>query len=247
MALVDSMEKEGNWLFRHRGELPIVLFASAIPIIWLTDYNDNGPNTDQIFLFLSLFLSLSGFLIRAYTIGTTPAGTSGRNTEGQVAEALNFKGIYSIVRHPLYLGNYLYWIGIVLYTQNIYYTIIVSLAFWVYYERIMFAEERYLERKFGDIYMNWSAKVGAFLPSFGKYEKGDVSFSLRAVLRREYPGFISAVVAFTFVEALKNYSSSKQYILSTTSLAILFFSGGIATLLSLINNNTNWLKQKGRS
>ena len=56
-----------------------------------------------------------GFLFRAWAIGTTPAGTSGRNTKEQVAEVLNSTGIYSIVRHPLYVGNYFMWIGIVAY------------------------------------------------------------------------------------------------------------------------------------
>ena len=91
------------------------------------------------------------FWVRSYTIGTTPRGTSGRNTEEQVAEQLNSSGIYSTVRHPLYLGNYLMWIGIVLFTKSISFTIIVSLMYWLYYERIMFAEERFLERKFGII------------------------------------------------------------------------------------------------
>ena len=32
--------------------------------------------------------------------------TSGRNTHDQVADSLNTSGIYSIVRHPLYVGNF---------------------------------------------------------------------------------------------------------------------------------------------
>jgi len=60
--------------------------------------------------YIAIALSMFGFIIRAIAIGTTPKGTSGRNTkEGQVAESLNTKGIYSMVRHPLYLGNYFMW------------------------------------------------------------------------------------------------------------------------------------------
>lgn len=77
-------------------------------------------------------LSLVGFLIRAYVIGTTPRGTSGRNTKGQVAEELNQAGMYSMVRHPLYLGNYLMWIGIVVFAGNICFILIASLLFWIY-------------------------------------------------------------------------------------------------------------------
>src|SRR4030095_3531295 len=98
----------------------------------------------------------------------------------QVAEQLNTSGIYSVVRHPLYLGNYLMWIGIVLFTKNFEFVIIVSLLYWIYYERIMFAEERFLEKKFGESYLSWSLKVPAFIPALGKFQKSHIPFSVKS-------------------------------------------------------------------
>jgi len=143
MALVDSFERSGNWLFRYRGQIPVILFVAAIPVVYYTNILWLNETSQQLLTITSILLSFLGFIIRAISIGTTPIGTSGRNTkEGQVAESLNTKGIYSMVRHPLYLGNYFMWIGIVLFTFNFSFVIIVSLLFWLYYERIMFAEER---------------------------------------------------------------------------------------------------------
>jgi protein-S-isoprenylcysteine O-methyltransferase Ste14 len=51
----------------------------------------------------AILLSLAGAIIRAFTIGTTARRHFGRNTDKQVAEQLNVTGIYSVVRHPLYL------------------------------------------------------------------------------------------------------------------------------------------------
>ena len=51
------------------------------------------------------------------------------------------------------------WIGIVFFTFNWYFVIIVSLLYFLYYERIMFAEERFLERKFGQDYLDWSSNL----------------------------------------------------------------------------------------
>ena len=62
----------------------------------------------------------------AIAIGTSNKHTSGRSTKEQVADALNTKGIYSTVRHPLYLGNYFMWIGIVMFTYNIWFVLVVS-------------------------------------------------------------------------------------------------------------------------
>jgi len=105
----------------------------------------------------------------------------------------------------LYLGNYLMWIGIVLFTKNFSFTIIVSLLYWIYYERIMFAEERFLERKFGDLYLEWSKKAPAFIPNFSSFRKSDVSFSMKSVLRREYSGVLATVIGFVYVEILIGY------------------------------------------
>lgn len=46
------------------------------------------------------------------TIGQVPKGTSGRNTSQQVADTLSTDGVYSVVRHPLYLGNFLMCMGV---------------------------------------------------------------------------------------------------------------------------------------
>ena len=63
-------------------------------------------NLTEEMIFLAV--SLLGEAIRIITVGHAPRNTSGRNTtEGQVADVINTSGIYSIIRHPLYVGNFL--------------------------------------------------------------------------------------------------------------------------------------------
>ena len=108
MSLINEIEKQGNFLFKYRGQFPIVLFILAIPFIYFTD--SICLHEENNFTLAAIILSITGFVIRAYTIGTTPKGTSGRNTKEQVTEVLpNSTGIYSVVRHPLYLGDYFMW------------------------------------------------------------------------------------------------------------------------------------------
>lgn len=207
MALIQSFEKTGNFLFKHRGQIPAVIFLLAMPFLYFTNYgwiDACNPVDFKTFhtslLSLSILISFSGFMLRCYTIGTTPRGTSGRNTDKQVANLLNTNGIYSTVRHPLYLGNYLMWAGLLIFTMNISVFIIVSLIYWLYYERIMFAEEAFLTKKFGDEYLHWSMEVPAFIPALRKYKRGNIPFSLKTVLRREYSGFFTMIFAYTFVD-----------------------------------------------
>lgn len=109
MALKEDFEQQGNWLFRYRSFLPIgILLIGLMVFIHSTLVHHALVCTDTYYEFIFLMVSLLGLGIRIYTVGYTPKNTSGRNTaEGQVADTLNTTGIYSIVRHPLYLGNFL--------------------------------------------------------------------------------------------------------------------------------------------
>ncbi|MDR2152686.1 MAG: DUF1295 domain-containing protein, partial [Helicobacteraceae bacterium] len=68
---------------------------------------------------LAVLISALGVAIRVYTIGYKHKGTSGRNTKTQQASALNTKGIYSLTRNPLYLGNFLIGWGVIVYTHSL--------------------------------------------------------------------------------------------------------------------------------
>lgn len=248
MALLHSFEKSGNWLFRHRGELPVVLFILAIPVVYLTEIDWLKPEYKVIIASIAIALSIAGFVVRAISIGTTPKGTSGRNTKsGQVAESLNTSGIYSVVRHPLYVGNYLMWIGIVLFTFNFSFVIIVSLAFWLYYERIMFAEERFLERKFGKVYLDWSLKTPAFLPRLGSYCTSQVPFSIKSVLRREYSGMMATVSGFVFIDLLRQWFVSGSMNWQSASVYIFVVALVITFVLRSLKHYTRVLSEKDRS
>lgn len=250
MALVHSFEKNGNKLFKYRGQIPLVLFLLSIPVVYFTDYQFlvNDDALDLVLLITCAVFSLAGQVIRAIAIGTANKHTSGRNTkEGQVAEALNTKGIYSTVRHPLYLGNYFMWIGIVMYSYNIYFVIIVSLLFWLYYERIMFAEERFLERKFGDEYVNWSLKVPAFWPSMKNKVGTEIPFSMKTILRREYSGISATIIGFVFVDFLRDWFVAGEVQWKLNHLIVLVVALLISLILRTLKHNTKLLFEADRS
>ena len=152
MTIKKSLEVSGNFLFKYRGHIPLIVFVLIVPISFFTPYKTyalyNGLN--ETILFTALFLIFSGHLIRARTVGKRTIQTSGRNRSHQLAQVLTKTGWYSLVRHPLYFGNYLIWLGLAIFLSNFWFLVILSLLFWIYYERIMFAEEIFLEEKFGD-------------------------------------------------------------------------------------------------
>lgn len=247
MALIHSFEKSGNTLFRYRGQIPVILFVMVVPVLYFSRATELSEITRTALTFLAILVSFLGFIYRAVAIGTTPKGTSGRNTTEQVAESLNNTGIYSMSRHPLYFGNYLMWIGIVIFTFNIYFVIIVSLAFWLYYERIMFAEERFLERKFGKDYIDWSNSVPSFFPCIRKYIKGKIPFSFITVLRREYSGVLATVFSFAFIDQLRFYFENGAFDVNRLSTYILLVTVVIVLILRTLKRSTKVLNETGRS
>jgi protein-S-isoprenylcysteine O-methyltransferase Ste14 len=245
MALVHEFERTGNWLFKRRSWLPVFLI---IPGIIVMNYvNRQGILFDSREELIFLGVSLFGQAIRIVTVGYTPKNTSGRNTVGgQIADELNVNGIYSLVRHPLYLGNFFMWLGPSLFLRSVWFTIVFCLIYWLYYERIIFAEEQFLRRKFGDAYDKWSETVRAFIPVFKKFLPPKLPFSVRNVLGREYNSFVNIFVIFSLFDLVRNYMISGRLFLTPLWAYLLIAAGSVWIILWTINKKTSWFVVEGR-
>lgn len=245
MALVHEFERSGNWLFKRRSWLPVVLVVCGLAVMYYVNRQGILFNSTQEIIFLSV--SLFGELIRVLTVGFAPGNTSGRNTaNGQIADEINVSGIYSLIRHPLYVGNYFMWLGPALFLRSAWFAIVFTLVYWLYYERIMFAEEQFLRKKFGDSYDKWSEKVKAVLPGFKNYIPPRLSFSLLTVFRREYNSFINIFVIFAALDLARNYFLSGR--ISVTPFWAWLLGGALLIWLIIrtIHKNTQWFTVEGR-
>lgn len=227
MPLLEEMEIAGNYLFRWRSYIPlmyIVILFSGLPYI---EYPFGSHLLGQVWGMICLCISFSGLAIRALTVGSTPNRTSGRNTKMQIADSLNITGMYSIVRNPLYLANFIIILGVMMFFRVWWMLLIYVLFFILYYERIIFAEEMYLRRKFGQEYLDWASMTPAFIPRFKQWKAPSYSFSWKKVLRREYHGVIAVVLAQFLLEIVGDYYIARKvsvdllwvWIVSVTVLA----------------------------
>jgi len=213
MALIEEMELQGNKWFRYRSYIPLIflivgLGVHAYNVSFKSEWRcclsilEEYPYYKNVFEIVCLAVSLLGLAIRIYTVGYTPANTSGRNTKaGQVADELNTTGIYSTVRNPLYLGNFLMWLGIAMLTANFWFIVSFCFLYWIYYERIIFAEEQFLRQKFGDVYLNWTHVTPPFFPKFSHYKKPVYPFSWKKVLKKEKNGLAALFIVFAIFYA----------------------------------------------
>lgn len=207
MPLREEFEQQGTWLFRWRSFLPLLLLPFVFFLFPVTVRFEErfGTFITGIYETGCIIISFAGMFIRILTVGYIHKDTSGSNTQTQKAHTVNTTGLYSIVRHPLYLGNFVIALGFALFFRVWWFAVIFILAFWLYYERIMFREEEFLRSKFGDLYTQWASKTPSFIPNPRLWKKPDLGFSFKKVIHRDYIGLFEIIALFTILELLKNY------------------------------------------
>jgi len=247
MTIHKELEKQGNWLYRWRSYLPLLILPFLFIALSETDFFERVLGISDLFWeILCLLLSFVGLTIRCLTIGYTPEGTSGRNTKKQIAEVLNTTGMYSVVRHPLYLGNFIIFLGIILFIQVWWFALIAALAFFIYYERIMFAEEAFLLAKYGVLFPEWAGKTPAFLPKFKNWQNPVLPFSFKNVFKREHTTFLMITTSFPALDALEDLFPDGKLQLEI-GWGLLFIIGLITyLLLRTLKKKSNLLDVKGR-
>lgn len=246
MTLREKIERQGNWIFRFRSYLPMLILLIILLEMRNFTYPYNDHSLDQIWELFCLSIAFLGLAIRVYTIGYVPKGTSGRNTKQQVAEVLNTTGIYSVVRNPLYLGNFFMWFAAGVFIREWWVSIIIITVFYIYHERIVFAEEEFLRRKYGEIYIKWASITPAFVPNIKQWKPSNMEFSVKTVLRREYHGFFGIIATFALLEAVGNYSVIGGFHLDLMWQVILGVGLGVYMILSILSNYTKVLYVEGR-
>jgi protein-S-isoprenylcysteine O-methyltransferase Ste14 len=247
MLLTKRFEISGNYLFRWRSYLFLItvgIFFSALPYF---SYPLNSHILDVIWEILCLAISFFGLFVRIITVGYTPKRTSGRNTKkGQVADYLNTKGMYSIVRNPLYLGNFFIVLGISLFLRIWWISAIYALLFIFLYERIIFAEEQFLEKKFGQQYTEWASKTPAFFPKFSQWQTPDLPFSYKKVLRKEYHGFLGIILSMFALEVISDLYLHHYFIFDFMWKCLVGFGLIVYVIIRYLHKKTSLLKTPGR-
>jgi protein-S-isoprenylcysteine O-methyltransferase Ste14 len=239
MALSHELERVGNWFFRWRSYLPLLLLVLFLLALKDFTYLTSLNTVNRLWELFCLAIASLGLGIRIMTVGFVPRGTSGRNTRKQVAEVLNTTGMYSVVRHPLYVGNFIMWLGISLFFHLWWFTLLIVLLFWVYYEKIMYAEEEFLKQKFGEQFLAWAEKTPLFIPRFSLWQAPEMQFSFKSALKREYASFFAMIAIFTSLKVLSSLWVDKAF--SLDPMWAFIFLGSLSFYLMV-----RFLKKKTR-
>ena len=142
----------GAVLFRHRGWLPVPfllvpLLARGVmePMNWIVGF--------------ALIVLGEAFRLS----GVAAAGTVTRRRSRTVQRLVTY-GIFAWMRNPLYVGNFLIWMGFTVISGVLWFIPVAVLLFAIEYTLIVRYEEGVLESIFGQEYLRYKARTPRWVP-----------------------------------------------------------------------------------
>ena len=137
----------GQVLFKNRGWLPVPFLA--VPLLV------HGTQTSTTWV-AGLTLVLLGELVRI--AGVAAAGTVTRRRSRDVQRLVTY-GAFAWCRNPLYVGNFLAWMGFTVISGVFWFLPIAIVIFAIEYTLIVRYEEGVLESIFGQEYLEYKART----------------------------------------------------------------------------------------
>ncbi len=221
----------GQALFRLRSLTPVPVVLVCGWLLWAA--RGDVRAFDGIFAMTGLGLALIGQVLRYFTLGWVPEGTSGQNLTLQ-ATTLNTRGPYSYVRNPLYVGNLGIVAGLLLIAGNPVVALIGLGFFFGEYFFIIRAEENFLRGKFGEAFDAFCAKVPRWVPrltpAFAEGRLRGGGFDWRRALKKEINPFAAWVSGASAIVLWQRFA--RGTLESETTVVLLSLWG--ATLLALL-------------
>ena len=189
----------GVWLRRYRRALPIPLVLLTVVVLrpvapWGSQFLDTL--TDGV----GVGICALGQWLRLWAWGSN--ATVGK-------WGVRDRGPYTLMRHPLYAGNFLIMLGLVVIFHNPWAYLLLLVPFAYLYHVITDMEEKRMHRRFGADYHDYREKeVPRFLPALGNLRvalRTTRPFGWGLAWRKEYEsccGWLAGVVVLEIYEGV---------------------------------------------
>lgn len=179
----------GAWFFRHRDHTPIPLVLLILAFA--------APTRET--MWIGAIISLLGESFRFW--GVASIGSISRTRDRAVGRLMD-RGAFSMVRNPLYVGNFLLSLGLVVASgAEPRIALPAYVAFFAtQYFFIVRWEESVLREELGAPYLDFLRRVPRWLPAPWLYRPGEPNWGKAA--RSEWPTLLAIVGAWAALLAL---------------------------------------------
>ncbi len=147
----------------------IFAITTLIPLVFYSYRADSLPVFLQTnFLFgVGVFLAIAGLILMSISIAGYFGQLSGLN---DVTPSLKTNGMSRFVRHPLYLGTFIFLTGL-FFLRPLYSTLVSVLPIMIYTVWALQWEEQKLIHKFGSVYREYQKFTPAIFPRLRNMKK----------------------------------------------------------------------------
>ncbi|MBN2173790.1 MAG: isoprenylcysteine carboxylmethyltransferase family protein [Bacteroidales bacterium] len=160
----NKTQNNGGLISEHdHGELGQIILLILFLVVWSADsYIFYFSTTYQVMLpvYIRILIAFVILIISAYLVST---GIKYIFSGGKKSSGLVKTGIYSKIRHPIYLGSILFYLGFIILTFSI-----LSIATWfvivIFYNYIALYEEKILQKRYGNEYLQYKKQVPRWIP-----------------------------------------------------------------------------------
>lgn len=198
------MVKIGTFFFRYRNALfpltfVLLFFGGTLPV-----FKNEHIKTWEIII--GVIVTLSGQILRALTIGLAYIKRGGKKKQVYAGKLVQ-EGIFAHCRNPLYLGNILILAGVGIAANSLPFVLFGIPFFLFAYLAIIFAEEDYLRKKFGQEFKDYCKRVNRFIPTFsglGSTIKS-IEFHWKRLIVKEYATPFTWIMGMTFLIMKEKY------------------------------------------
>ncbi len=176
----------GAVLFKNRGWIPVPFLA--IPLLV------PGQQTRTMWI-VGLAMVAIGELVRL--AGVAAAGTVTRRRSREVQRLVDY-GAFAWCRNPLYVGNWLVWMGFTVVSGLLWFLPVATVLFAVEYYYIVRYEEGVLESIFGPEYLAYKTQTPRWFPrppntsASGPHAWGEALWSERSTVLQ----YVALIAAF---------------------------------------------------
>jgi protein-S-isoprenylcysteine O-methyltransferase Ste14 len=156
-------EKNGEHPLGDAGQL--LLFGLFL-VIWILDSFILHRSTflaDDIPLVIRLIFLGAALVAAVFLFKSGHVVVSGEQRPTTVVSS----GAFRYVRHPLYLGSILVYLGLTVSTASLF-CLALLVVIVLFYNYIAAYEEKLLETKFGETYIEYEKKTGKWVPGISK-------------------------------------------------------------------------------
>ena len=166
-AHIQSIRKSA---FFFRGYTQAIFILLLILYVWIfPPYLSERTWLDTLFDGVGLSFLIVGEFFRIWAVSHAGKSTRSRRLKAPV---LVTTGPYAVVRNPIYLGNFLIGLGMVVFAEAIFLTPLFLILFVLQYRAIVAQEECFLEEKFGEEFRRYCTLVPKWMPRVQPITRG---------------------------------------------------------------------------